>query len=186
MQYGNNSKGGENWIGGPTNNIKAQHVPGYKGYVPSIKCENLFGKSFANTTGAAINKEFEQGIGFTEKERFISQNKKEFGASNFRNLKNTVEPAEMKDQVDASNFHDAEFQGIECNRRDAYMDMPTVGYQGFQSLYKKPTTGVQHRKDPFFNVNPLRPRLKDRDVRATNDFATLTDGMKNAMTNQSK
>lgn len=161
-------------------------MPGYKGYVPSIKCENLFGKSFANTTGAAINKEFEQGIGFTEKERFISQNKKEFGASNFRNLKNTVEPAELKDQIDASNFHDAEFQGIECNRRDAYMDMPTVGYQGFQSLYRKPTTGVQHRKDPFFNVNPLRPRLKDRDVRGTSEFASMTDGMKNALTNQSK
>jgi len=25
---------GENWIGGPTQNIKAQHVPGYAGYIP--------------------------------------------------------------------------------------------------------------------------------------------------------
>lgn len=42
---------GENWIGGPTNNIKAQHIPGYAGYIPQKNSENLFGKSFARTTG---------------------------------------------------------------------------------------------------------------------------------------
>ena len=34
MQYGNQSNKGKNWIGGPTNNIKAQHIPGYAGYIP--------------------------------------------------------------------------------------------------------------------------------------------------------
>jgi hypothetical protein len=29
VQYTNLSKIGQNWIGGPTNNVKAQHVPGY-------------------------------------------------------------------------------------------------------------------------------------------------------------
>ena len=61
VAYGNNSKKGENWLGGPTQNLKAQHVPGYAGYVPQIKSENLFGKSFAKTTGAAINGEFNKG-----------------------------------------------------------------------------------------------------------------------------
>jgi len=78
-----------------------------------------------------------------------------------------MEPAEAKDQVDAANFHDAEFQGIETQARSAYLDLPTVGYQGHQTLYKKPVTNIEHRKDPFFNVNPMRPRLKDRDVRTT-------------------
>lgn len=64
------------------------------------------------------------------------------------------------------------------------MDLPTVGYQGHQSLYRKPVTKIEHRKDPFFNVNPLRPRLKDRDVRQTDDFATLSAGMQIAMTSQ--
>ena len=50
LQYGNVSKYGNNWIGGPTNNVKAQHIPGYKGYVPNIKAENLYGKSFAQST----------------------------------------------------------------------------------------------------------------------------------------
>jgi len=45
------------------------------------------------------------------------------------------------------------------------MDLPTVGYAGHQSLYRNPVTNIQHRKDPFFNVNPLRPRLSIRDCR---------------------
>ena len=40
------------------------------------------------------------------------------------------------------------------------MDLPTVGYTGHKSMYKMPTTQINHRKDPFFNVNSLRPRLK--------------------------
>jgi hypothetical protein len=43
------------------------------------------------------------------------------------------------------------------------MDLPTVGYQGFKSLYRMPTTQVHHRKDPYFNINPLRPRLNIPD-----------------------
>ena len=34
LQYGNKSNKGQNWIGGPNQNIKAQHIPGYQGYIP--------------------------------------------------------------------------------------------------------------------------------------------------------
>jgi hypothetical protein len=56
------------------------------------------------------------------------------------------------------------------------MDLPTVGYSGHQSVYRKPVTNIEHRKDPFFNVNPMRPRLKDRDVRQTGEFQNLSAG----------
>jgi hypothetical protein len=49
-------------------------------------------------------------------------------------------------------------------------------------LYRKPVTNIEHRKDPFFNVNPMRPRLKDRDVRTAEDFQTLSAGFQIAMT----
>lgn len=39
------------------------------------------------------------------------------------------------------------------------MDLPTTGYTGHVSMYRMPTTQVNHRKDPFFNINSLRPRL---------------------------
>jgi len=56
------------------------------------------------------------------------------------------------------------------------MDLPTVGYAGHQSLYRAPVTNIQHRKDPFFNVNPLRPRLSVKDVRTTEGFNNLSTG----------
>ena len=57
-----------------------------------------------------------------------------------------------------------------------------MGYQGHQSLYRAPRTNIEHRKDPFFNVNPMRPRLKDRDVRTADDFQTMSAGFQIAMT----
>ena len=64
------------------------------------------------------------------------------------------------------------------------MDLPTVGYAGHQSLYRNPVTNIQHRKDPFFNVNPLRPRLNVRDARDTEQFKNLSSGYQAAMSTQ--
>ena len=61
------------------------------------------------------------------------------------------------------------------------MDLPTTGYQGHQSLYRNPVTRIQHRKDPFFNVNPLRPRLKTSDVRQADSFQAMSSGYQIAM-----
>lgn len=88
----------------------------------------------------------------------------------------------MKDVDDAYNFHDAEFQGIEITEKKAYMDLPTVGYQGFKSLYRMPTTQVNHRKDPFFNINALRPKLNTQDITEVQDYAKLTETQKSVLT----
>jgi len=55
------------------------------------------------------------------------------------------------------------------------MDLPTVGYQGFKSLYRMPTTQVNHRKDPFFNINPLRPKLNTTDVTEKPEYNNLSE-----------
>jgi len=95
-----------------------------------------------------------------------------------------VDPAEIKDVNDAYNFHDAEFQGIEITEKRAYMDLPTVGYQGHTSMYRMPTTQVNHRKDPFFNINPLRPKLNTRDITENEDYNKLSEPQKTALTSQ--
>ena len=74
VKYGNHSRKGENWIGGPTQNIKAQHIPGYAGYVPQVASENIYGKSLAKTTAQAINKEYEKGIVHSVKNTFTTEN----------------------------------------------------------------------------------------------------------------
>ena len=55
------------------------------------------------------------------------------------------------------------------------MDLPTVGYQGFKSKYRMPTTQVNHRKDPFFNINPLRPKLNTKDIGENELYKDLTE-----------
>ena len=99
---------GQNWIGGPTENIKAQHIPGYQGYIPQVTSENLYGKSFAKTTGKAINGEYKAGFHHPIKETYTTEAAAEFSKDNFRALKQEIEPAEIKDINDAYNFHDAE------------------------------------------------------------------------------
>ena len=108
IQYTNQSKHGENWLGGPTQNIKAQHIPGYAGYIPKIKSENLYGKSFAKESGMSINNERPTGFEMPLNEKYKTTNMSEHGEEQFRYLKDKASPAEVKDQVDASEFHDAE------------------------------------------------------------------------------
>ena len=62
------------------------------------------------------------------------------------------------------------------------MDLPTVGYQGFQSMYRMPTTQVNHRKDPFFNINPLRPKLNTKDITSADEYLALSETQKTALT----
>lgn len=164
LQYGNHSKKGENWIGGPTQNLKAQYIPGYQGFVPSVKAENLFGKSFAKGTGAAVNKEFNGGFDHPNQARYLSVNAIEHGKTNFRRIRDSEEPADAKDMQHTSNFNDVEFRGLEISEPNIYNDIPTVGYQGFKSAYRAETVRINHRKDPFFNLNALRPRIKELNI----------------------
>lgn len=97
IQFGNQSKKGNNWIGGPTQNLKAQYIPGYQGFVPSVKAENLFGKSFAKGTATAVNKEFHGGFNAPTHQRYLSQNAIEHGKTNFRRIRDTEEPADIRD-----------------------------------------------------------------------------------------
>ena len=65
--------------------------------MPQVKSENLFAASFARTTGAAINGEFEKGACPSRKEHFQTSSASAFGTANFRRLNGQVCPAEAKD-----------------------------------------------------------------------------------------
>ena len=89
--YGNFSKFARNWVSGPTHEVCLQHVPGYLGHVPGIKAENIFSKSYAKCTAAAIGKRHPIGYDVIPKVRYVSQNRAEFNPKNFRRFsKNLV------------------------------------------------------------------------------------------------
>jgi Protein of unknown function (DUF2475) len=114
-QYGNFSRKGDNWIGGPTANAKAQHVPGYQGYVPSIKAENLYAHTYGKATAIAINKDYPRDPGIGKPpigsgvDRYRTQAAADFSKDNFRRIREVKEaPADHIDKHDANNFNDEE------------------------------------------------------------------------------
>ncbi len=68
----------------------------------------MIGKSFANTSGAAINGEYVKGHLLPEADRFKTVYAAEFNKKQFRRLNGATEPAKIKDSADDVKFHDAE------------------------------------------------------------------------------
>jgi len=72
--FGNCSRFAKNWIAGPNNEVRQQHVPGYTGHVKHLIAENIHGDSFASCSSKAIYKKFAAGENMRPKERFLSTN----------------------------------------------------------------------------------------------------------------
>ena len=54
---GNKSKDAKSWINGPTHEIRNQCLPGYTGFIPGVKAENVFSTTYAiNTAKSFANK----------------------------------------------------------------------------------------------------------------------------------
>ena len=53
---------GVTWMGGTTNELQKQHIPGYQGHVHGLIAENLYGKNFARVTAECVNKRNPVGI----------------------------------------------------------------------------------------------------------------------------
>ena len=59
--YGNSSRNALNWQCGPNHMIRNQEVPGYTGHIKGLVSENLFSKSFGNSTAQAYGKKHPVG-----------------------------------------------------------------------------------------------------------------------------
>lgn len=130
---GNRSKEAETWIGGHTQNLKPQHIPGYKGHIPGMHSENLFGKTYGSTTGKIIAKEHIVGNTIPKEERFRSTTQAEFSAKNNRRLAVDEAPLMKKDKEDFEEyFSTMGIDPIELARLPteprAIDELPTVGY----------------------------------------------------------
>ena len=61
-------------MNGPKHNIRNQSVPGYTGFIPGVKAENLFGKSYADNTAKSFKSKITRGADFSSEKRFMSMN----------------------------------------------------------------------------------------------------------------
>jgi len=60
------------------------------------------------------------------------------------------------------------------------MEMPTVGYSGHASPYRKASPEIYNRKAPEFNLNALSAKVKYTDMEAKDDYQNLPEGFKGA------
>lgn len=182
---GNRSKEGATWIGGHTQMLKPQHIPGYKGHVPGIHSENLYAKTFGNTTSAIMCKEHTVGNTISNEERYTTTTRGEFSHKNFRRLTNDDEPLGKKDKDDFEEyFSTMGIDPIELARlpteQRAIDDLPTVGYSGHQSMYRHNLYKKMGNVN-FLDISPMRAKLRsvsNVDLRSTQDYQNLSNGFK--------
>ncbi len=62
--------------------------------------------------------------------------------------------------------------------RSRLADIPTVGYSGSKSLYRKQIAEIGAGPHGYFNVNPIRHKLKDGTLEDVVHDAPLGEGFK--------
>ena len=187
----NRSKEGTTWIGGHTQNLKPQHIPGYKGHVPGIHSENIFAKTYGATTSKIIGQEHTVGNNLPKDERFRTTSQEEFSAKNHRRLANDEAPLYKKDKEEFEEyFSTMGIDPIELARlpteKRAIDDLPTVGYCGSQSLYRHNLMKKAGAAN-YLDVSPLKAKLRsvsNYDLRATDSYNNVSNGFKNTIDNK--
>jgi len=58
---GNKSKDAKSWINGPTHEIRNQCLPGYTGFIPGVKAENVFSTTYASNTAKSFANKIAKG-----------------------------------------------------------------------------------------------------------------------------
>lgn len=102
--FGNWSKYSKNWISGPTDQIRRQHVPGYTGHVRGMVNKGSFSQSYARVTANLFAKKHPIGAETDVKARFTSTQRTEFKLSNNRRFAADKQMVPRKDYQDYSKY----------------------------------------------------------------------------------
>lgn len=198
MKYGNWSKHAINWIAGPNHEIRYQQVPGYTGHVPSIKAENIFGKSYARTTATAnSNKRFNPNFGkVTSKDRFLTNNMKEFSPNNFRRYLDTPQMLSKKDYQDyATSINLEKFN--QKNKILTEADYPTINticsntgtnfFKPGSAAFRKNRMGsARMSQDIDLRTTTIKPKLLETKMVTQQNFFNMSDGFKQIFADDKK
>ena len=52
----------------------SKHIPGYKGYVPGVKSENVYARTFGRTSNDSLDGQIIRGFDVDSSERYFSTN----------------------------------------------------------------------------------------------------------------
>lgn len=173
------------WEGGSTYGLRRQHIPGYKGFVPSIKSENLHGETFTKITATALKLNEQKKIKEEYNPKLTQYNiafdsKSQFG-------KNKKEKLEIKEEKVLKT------DILQNPRKVSALDrLPISGYTGHCPFYKHPlrkfkniektyniaketgetilvkTVEKENIKKPIVGYKGFVPKIKDLDYHGKN------------------
>ena len=103
MVLGNQSRYSTTWINGPQHENRAQKVPGYTGYIPGVKAENIFASTYTNQTAKSMSGRIPRGMNEDPERKFKSITMAKHNATrNNRRLMEAPEKASYKDYLEYS------------------------------------------------------------------------------------
>eukprot|EP00829_Urostomides_striatus_P007445 TRINITY_DN1835_c0_g1_i4.p1 TRINITY_DN1835_c0_g1~~TRINITY_DN1835_c0_g1_i4.p1 ORF type:complete len:296 (+),score=66.01 TRINITY_DN1835_c0_g1_i4:1-888(+) len=156
LKYGANSKNAPTWIGGTTQGIYPQHIPGYDGHVPGIHSENMFGESFAKITKKAILGEEPKGTDLSVENRYVSYYK---GSHNEKQNRRFFEdPTLLKSTKDKEHFEQyvkpasANEPAPAPTGNPYLLNVPTVGYMGHRPVYRPAIVAIGAQEGKHFDL----------------------------------
>ena len=147
-------------VGSDTFHEVRSQIPGYGGYIPAVKSENLFGKTYGNVTYKSAAKEFNRGIDAPPPEKYKSIGMEEF-----------------KDQAQVNGATAAKSVGV-VKLDDTYVkpiDPQMVNkFWGINDTEMDELVQQKHLErntNQFYGVNPNEKIVKDRTKPQTEEEA---------------
>jgi len=97
---GNKSKDAKSWINGPTHEIRNQCLPGYTGFIPGVKSENVFSTTYAHNTAKSFSKKIPRGAEGSPDERFKTVGSEKFSPLSNRRIMDNDQHASRRDYIE--------------------------------------------------------------------------------------
>jgi hypothetical protein len=174
---GNKSKEAKSWMNGPTHEIRNQCLPGYTGFIPGVKSENVFSTTYAHNTSVSFAKKIPRGAEGSPDERFKTVGSEKFSPSSNRRILADDKHASRRDYIEYTIAVNNQLK----NQRDDFFKSADGTKQTTVSpdRFKKDMNGslFSHVKDI-----QVRPRILQTNLADSPKFHNLSTGFQKVFT----
>jgi len=179
---------------GPTHEIRNQAVPGYTGFIPGVKAENVFSRTYANTSSSSFKNDIVRGHDPLPKDRFATIAADKFSPRSFRRIEQNPDFASRRDYLEYTLSVNKEMK----SSTDKFLNSPERSNSVRQLTenkkpYKDPTgttiSPLKFKRD--LQGSPLlgqikevqvKPLVLERSLANSLKYQKLSAGFQNAFT----
>lgn len=183
LMIGNKSKDAKSWINGPTHEIRNQCLPGYTGFIPGVKSENVFSTTYAQNTANSFAKTIPRGADGSPAERFKTVGFDKFSPRSNRRIVENNAHASRRDYIEYTIAVNSQMK----DQRNDYLQNSQTRFASFDpadatvspARFKKDLNGslFSHVKDI-----QVRPRILQSHFGDSPKFQTLSAGFQRVFT----